>query len=82
VEINMATKSKQGKGDTKRSVAIGNLGKVGMHEFPSWDACPDPCNQSNNWPHGGGNKDLCKLYKEIVKGYPAINTKGFQTKAW
>ena len=46
-----------------RSVAIGNFGKIGESDVPIWDKGPHPCSKDTSLPHGGGDKEICKIYK-------------------
>ena len=74
IEINFPTRREKLRGDVTRSAAIGNFGKTGNDDLPIWDTCPDPCSEDTNKTHGGGNPELCIIYKSIVTGYPDILT--------
>jgi len=82
LEISLGTREEQGKEPHARTAAIGNLGKTGDADVPEWDYAPKPCAEMTTLPHGGGNAEICEIYKSIVKGYPDINTKGFNTRRW
>ena len=83
-EINFPTRKRQGCGESTRSAAIGNFGKTGQADVPIWDTCPSACNEDTTKTHGGGNDELCDLYKSIVTGYPDIakNMPDFNPKSW
>ena len=72
LEINLPTNKEQGNGSARRSAAIGNLGKTGDADVPMWDVAPNPCSEDTTKPHGGGNAEICKIYKSVVMYYPDI----------
>lgn len=78
--LEVTTPSKQG--DKGKTASIGNLGKTGNADIPMWDVAPDPCSPGTTLPHNGGVERLCDMYKDVVKNYPDINTKGFNTYRW
>lgn len=79
LEINLPTSKKQGNGYATRTAAIGNLGKTGDFDVPMWDVAPSPCNEDTTLPHGGGNTEICEMYKGVVKNYPDIYNRRFKT---
>ena len=57
-----------------RAVSFGVFGRTGRYdEVPQWDLGPHPCfGEDESMPHGGKNKELCKIWKSPNNKFPDI----------